>query len=95
MRSQNYVFRENKKLKRGWGFTLGGMRGQKLSKYSLKEALGDIKVQMGETCSLLDLSLSLSLSFLKEMKWNGNQKTWNALLTADFSYGRSNVAFER
>ena len=94
MRSQNYVFRENKKLKRGWGFTLGGMRGQKLSKNSLKEALGEIKVQMEEALFSLG-SLSLSLSLLKEMKWNGNQKTWNALLTADFSYGRSNVAFER
>ena len=73
MKSQNYVFRENKKLKRGWGFTLGGMRGQKLSKNSLKEALGEIKMQMGELSSLLDrcsLSLSLSLSLEgKEMKW--------------------------
>ena len=39
---------------------MGGMRGQKLSKNSLKEALGEIKMQMGELSSLLDLrSLSL------------------------------------
>ena len=48
------------------------MRGQKLSKYSLKEALGEIKVQMGETCSLLDLSLSLSFSLFLE----GNEVKW-------------------